>query len=173
MQHSSGEPRAAFSVRVSVVNEGKRPLEIRDLLLAADTNDGQPIFYEPLFLWDWRQWIEDGDRPDKVGRAQKGQVPLPIQLKADEYYDFEYSILFLPLDKETMVEPLKHSAVKLRLYAFTDRQAGYIQIGEQVMEDGDIKALVDKAFSGVVSTVWKAKRARFIEGLQNRVIKGL
>ena len=171
MEHVDRRPLAAFSLHITVVNEGKVPLEIRDLLLVAKTPE-RVIVYEPILLWDLRQWIEDGNRPDKVGRAQKGQVPLPIQLNAGQYFDFQYSILFLPLDKETMVEPLKDSSVELVLYGLTDRNENYVAIAEQHLDADEIKPLVNQAFSSAVSTVSKAKRPAFIETLNSKGLKG-
>ena len=170
MEHISKKPLAAFSLHITVVNEGKVALEIRDLLLIAKTGDRR-IFYEPILLWDLRQWIEDGNRPDKVGRAQKGQVPLPIQLNAGQYFDFQYSILFLPLDKETMVEPLKDSSVELVLYGLTDRNDNYVVVAEQHLDADEIKPLLNQSFSSVVSTVSKAKRSAFIETLNSPALK--
>jgi hypothetical protein len=170
MEHVSGKPLAAFSLHITVVNDGKVPLEIRDLLLIAKTPD-RTIIYEPILLWDLRQWIEDGNRPDKVGRAQKGQVPLPIQLNAGQYFDFQYSILFLPLDKETMVEPLKDSSVELVLYGLTDRNDEYVAIAEQRLNADELKPLINQSFSGAVSTVSKEKRPAFIETLNAPVLK--
>jgi hypothetical protein len=169
MEHVDKRPLAAFSVHISVVNDGKVPLEIRDILLAAKTPE-RLIVYEPIILWDVRQWIEDGNRPDKVGRAQKGQVPLPIQLNAGQYFDFEYSILFLPLDKETMVEPLKNHAVDLTLYALTDRNEIYVTIAEQHLDADELKPLINQSFSSAVSTVSKAKRAALIETLNSKAL---
>ena len=40
MEHVSGKPVAAFSLHITVVNEGKVPLEIRDLLLVAGRQIG-------------------------------------------------------------------------------------------------------------------------------------
>ena len=158
MQHSSGRSLAAFSVYVSVLNKGKVPLEVLDLMLAAETTEESPIFYEPILFWDLRQWIEDGSHPDRVGRTQKGQVPLPILIPPDEVYDFGYSILFLPVDTERLIDPLKHSNVQLKLYALTDRGKRYVIAGKQVMGEQDLKPLLDKSFSAAISTVSKAKR---------------
>lgn len=169
MQQSSGEPRAAFSIHVTVVNQGTAPLEIRDLLLVAETGSEQPIIYEPILLWDLRQWIEDGNRPDKVGRAQKGQVPLPLQLNAGQYFDFEYSVLFLPLDKAIMVDPHKHTSVELKLYAYTDRNHDYVVIGEQAMGE-EVKTLASSAFAGAVSTISKSKRSLLIGRVNSGVL---
>jgi hypothetical protein len=159
MQHSSGKPLASFSVYVAVVNKGKIPLEVLDLVLEAEVGEGSPIFYEPILLWDLRQWIEDGSRSDKVGRTQKGQAPLPVVVAADEHFDFGYSILFLPVDKERLVEPLKHSTVELRLHALTDRKKKYVVVSGQTMNEEDIKPLLTKSFSSAISTVSRARRS--------------
>ena len=158
MEHADGRPRAAFSVYVSVMNKGKVPLELQDLMLVAEVEKEHPIFYEPILLWDLRQWIEDGDRPDKVGRAQKGQAPLPVLVPPDTVCDFGYSLLFLPVDKDRLVSPLEHSNVRLKLYALTDREKRYRVVGEQVMVKQDLKPLLDKSFSAAISTASKAKR---------------
>ncbi|WP_144295402.1 hypothetical protein [Rhodothermus marinus] len=158
MDHADGRPRAAFCVHVSVMNKGKVPLELQDLMLAAEVGEEYPIFYEPILLWDLQQWMEDGDRPDKVGRTQKGQVPLPVLVPPDTICDFGYLILFLPVDKDRLVSPLEHSNVRLKLYALTDRERKYRVVGEQVMVEQDLKPLLDKSFSAVISTASKAKR---------------
>lgn len=158
MDHADGRPRAAFSVYISVMNKGKVPLELRDLMLVAEVGKDHPILYEPILLWDLRQWIEDGNRPDKVGRSQKGQAPLPVLVPPDTVCDFGYSIFFLPVDKERLVSPIEHSTVRLKLYALTDREKRYKVVGEQVMAEQDLKPLLDKSFSAAISTASKAKR---------------
>ncbi|HYV14331.1 MAG TPA: hypothetical protein VE980_25715 [Pyrinomonadaceae bacterium] len=169
MEHVDRRPLAAFSVHVSVVNDGKLPLEIRDLLLTASTPE-RLIIYEPILLWDVRQWIEDGNRSDKVGRSQKGQVPLPIQLNAGQYFDFQYSILFLPLDKETMVEPLKNYDIDLVLYSLTDRNIDYVSIAQQHFDAEELKPLINQSFSSAVSTISRVKRPAFIKTLNSNAL---
>lgn len=161
---ADGRPRAAFSVYISVMNKGKVPLELRDLMLVAEVGKDHPILYEPILLWDLQQWIEDGNRPDKVSRSQKGQAPLPVLVPPDEVCDFGYSIFFLPFDKERLVSPLEHSTVRLRLYALTDREKSYKVVGEQVMAKQDLKPLLDKSFSAAISTTSKAERSS-LEGI--------
>jgi len=159
MDKADGSVRAAFSVYISVMNKGKIPLVLYDLILVAEVEEDDRILYEPILLWDLRQWIEDGNRPDKVGRSQKGQVPLPVLVPPDTICDFGYSILFLPVDTEKMVNPLEHSNVQLKLYALTDRVKKYTMICEQVMDERDLKSLLDKSFSSAISTASKSKRS--------------
>src|SRR4030042_5108302 len=67
----NNSPHAAFAVQISIYNKGRVPLQVYDFVLKAKTNDGQQVLYQAVLLWDLRQWIEDGNREDKVGRAQK------------------------------------------------------------------------------------------------------
>jgi hypothetical protein len=164
MQRSNGEPLAAFSINVSILNEGTAPLEVIDLLLVAKTQDGA-IFYEPIVLWDLQEWIAAGNAPDKVGRTQKGQVPLPVLISADDFFDFGCSALFLPVDETTTVEPRNHDEATLELYALTDRNSEYQKIDEHVMDKDDLKAVINKAFSGAISTRSRSERDRIVNKL--------
>jgi len=165
MQRSDGEPLAAFSVNVSILNEGTAPLEVIDLLLMADTGE-ETTFYEPIVLWDLKEWIESGNAPDKVGRTQKGQVPLPVLIPADEFFDYGYPALFLPVDHEKIIEPRNTSEVRLELYALTDRSSEYEMVGKQIMDEEDLKPLLEKSFSGAVSTVSKSNRSELVDRLE-------
>ena len=124
-----------------------------------------PILYEPILLWDLKEWIEAGHAPNKVGRTQKGQVPLPILIPAGKFFDFGYSALFLPVDKEKIVEPLVSNDVILELYALTDKSSEYKKVGEQIMEKNDLQSLIDKPFSGAISTISKSNRFRLMTSL--------
>ncbi len=154
-------PRAAFSIYVNIANKSKVPLTLYDFVLKAEVEQEAPIFYEPLFLWDLAQWIEDGNHPERIGRAQKGQVPLPVILPPDTVYDFGYSVLFLPLE-ERSIDPSKHASVKLTLFALVDPKKDYVPVCYQVMGEEDLKVLLSGNFSGAVSTASKVKRHQIL-----------
>lgn len=158
MTGNDDRARAAFCVTLSIGNPGNRPLTVFDLLLKAEIPDRGTIFYEPILYWDIRQWIEDGARKDKVGRTQKGQVPLPVQLPPQGHFDYGYPILFLPLDKSTLVEPGVHKSVTLRLFAFTSRGRTYAEIGTQHISAEDLNPLTSMSFSGLVSSESRKRR---------------
>jgi hypothetical protein len=163
MQHKDGYPRIAFAIKISVTNNGVKPLIIKDFYLLTKDETGSIFHYEPIVLFDLRQWIEDGNRPDKVGRAQKGQIPLPFVVPPKKTFSFEHHLYFLPTDKTTMVDPRISGSIKLRLFAITDRFSSYKLIGEQKFLHDDIKNLTMGNFSSVLSDVSTKKRSEFIK----------
>jgi hypothetical protein len=162
-----GNPHSTFAVHLSIFNKGKVPLQIFDFLLKAKTNKGQILDFEPILLWDLRQWIEDGDRPDKVGRAQKGQVSLPLIITPGQLYDFGYHILFLPVDKLNLIKPISSDGVELTLYSKTDRAANYELIGKQSFTDKEMKEILQKSFVSVISTEAISERQKILEKNSN------
>ena len=168
MQGADGRPRAAFAVQISVINRGRKPLELTDFVLVADTEQGKRVFYEPLFLWDLRQYIEDSGRQDRIGRAQKGQVPLPILVPPDEYYDFGYPALFLPIDVQTLIQPQTDAPLSLRLYALTNRSKGYQLIDTQVFEAESLANLGHGDISAARSSASVRKRSEFVHKVMQR-----
>lgn len=148
----NGHPEAAFALQINVYNKGTKVLQLYDFVLVAETDDNQKATYEPIVLWDLIQWIEDGSRPDKVGRTQKGQVPLPTIVTPGQLYNFNYPILFLPIDKNTLINPQTANTVDLKLYARTDRSKKYILIGQQNFKKEEIKSIMTNSFSSVISS---------------------
>ncbi|MBI3004772.1 MAG: hypothetical protein HYY49_05085 [Ignavibacteriales bacterium] len=163
---SNQAPRATFAIQISVYNRGKVSLQVYDFVLHAKSDDGQKVTYEPVVLWDLRQWLEDGNRPDKVGRAQKGMVPLPLIVSPGQLYDFSYPILFLPIDKTTLIDPATAKKVTLDLYARTDREEEYQPIGRQDFNADDIRSVLTNTFVSIVSTESSSKRQELLETLK-------
>lgn len=161
--HLKDQPCAAFAVQISLYNKGKVPLQLFDFVLQATSDDNQTVVYEAILLWDLRQWIEDGNRPDRVGRAQKGQVPLPLVVSPGQLYDFNYPILFLPIDKSTLINPKTADSVSLSLYTRTDRSKGYKVIGTQKISSEELKAVIKNAFSSVISSESTSKRKSLLK----------
>ncbi len=143
---------AAFAVQISIYNKGRVPLQVYDFVLKAHSTYGQTVLYEAIVLWDLRQWIEDGDRPDRVGRAQKGQAPLPLIVTPGQLYDFTYPILFLPIDKKDLIDPRTSGATEITVYAKTDREDQYELIGSQTFTESEMKEVLGKTFVSVIST---------------------
>lgn len=166
MQHSDGFPKAAFAVKISSINNGAKPLEVKDFLLTAKDKNKILFIYEPILLFDLRQWIEDGNKPDKFGWAQKGQIPLPFVVPPKETFDFEHHIFFLPADKATMIDPRVDGPVELRIFALTDRSSSYKLIGEQQFKHEDIKDIRMGSFSSILSDESTKVRAYFVKKLK-------
>lgn len=158
-------PLAAFMIQVSVINRDGTPLEIRDLLLVARNRTQNTCYYEPLLLWDLRQWIEDGDRPDKVGRAQKGQVPLPLLVPAHESYDFDFPLLFLPVAENKVINAISNDDTDLSLYCLTDRSRKYVRIASQIFTSQELRNLEKGGFSAVRTSAATKMRGILMQSL--------
>ena len=163
---ANGQPKAAFALQVSIYNKGRVPLQVYDFVLRAKSDDGQQVLCEAIVLWDLRQWIEDGDRLDKVGRAQKGQVPLPLIISPGQLYDFNYPILFLPIDKTNLIDPRSANKVTLTLYARTDRADDYEFIASQEFPSAEIKEVLVKTFVSILSTESISKREELLQKIR-------
>jgi len=166
VQHGDGFPRAAFAVKISITNNGVKPLTVKDFLLVARDKNSTLFYYDPILLFDVRQWIEEGNKADKVGRCQKGQVPLPFVVTPKTTFDFEHHVFFLPADKTTMIDPRVDGPVTLRLYALTDRSSKYKLASIQQFNHEDIKDLKMGSVSSVLSDESVRFRPEFIKNFK-------
>lgn len=161
----NGSPRAAVALNLSVYNKGNSSLKLFDLLIQVVDDSGNYYYYEPIVLWDLKQWIEDGNRPDRVGRTQKGQVPLPTVIVPDQDYNFGYPILFLPEDTTNVVDPNNTTEINVKLFARTDRDKKYQHVAEQKFNQTDLQGLNKQAFVSIKSSESISKR----EVLKNEI----
>jgi len=166
MQDEKGLPIAAFMIKIGIINRGGVPLEVKDFMLVAKNQSQRVSFYEPLLLWDLRQWIEDGDRPDKVGRTQKGQVPLPVIVPANQAFEFVYPILFLPVDTVEIIKPGFDSQVELALYGLTDRDGTYQRVALQQFTGQEIDGLIKGSFSAIRTSSAVKTRPSFMDRIR-------
>ncbi len=158
---AKGQPGASFAVQIGIVNNGSRPLLLKDFMLAAETPH-RKIFYDPILLFDLTQYIADVGRNDRITRAQKGQAPLPILIPACQQYDFPCEVLFMPYDKKTTVLIESDTPCILNLYALTDRSKSYELIATQELSREAVQELKSGGFSGVLSTASTKIRESFI-----------
>lgn len=159
---ADGVTGAAFTIQVSVINNGNRPLVLKDLMLVAKTSENKEIYYDPILLFDLRQYIADMGKDDRIARAQRGQVTLPIIIPPNQHFDFPYEILFMPYDKKTAVATQKDAPFTLKLYGRTNRSKHYQLVAFQEFQPDDVRQLRNGTFAGVLSTASIEKREAFI-----------
>lgn len=49
---NTGQQGSSFIIKIGVINDGNRPLVIKDFLLVAETFTGKKILYDPIILFD-------------------------------------------------------------------------------------------------------------------------
>lgn len=156
--NQNNSPRAAFALNISIYNKGNASLKLFDLFIQVTDDSGNYYYYEPIVLWDLKQWIEDGNRPDRVGRTQKGQVPLPTVIVPDEDYNFGYPVLFLPEDLKKVIDPNSTDEIELKLYSRTNRKKDYELVGTQKFNQEKLQSLNQHAFVSIKSNESISKR---------------
>ena len=163
---NSGQEGSTFAINIGVTNDGNAPLELVDLLLVAETHNKKKIFYDPIILFDLTYYISSQGEDGRMGKAQKGQVPLPMIVPPNQQYTFEKEILFMPYDKTTSIINHIDAPFTLELYALTNRANSYKKIAEQYFRPEDIQNLVNGSFSGVLSTYSIKNREEFINKIK-------
>lgn len=163
---NSGQEGSAFAVNISVNNDGNAPLELIDFMMVAETHNKKKIFYDPIILFDLTHYISSLGEDGRMGKTQRGQVPLPMIVPPNQQYTFEKEILFMPYDKTTSIINNIDAPFTLKLYALTNRTNSYKKIAEQYFRPEDIQNLVNGSFSGVLSSSSIRKRKEFINKLK-------
>ena len=162
MGHSDGDVRASFVSQVGVINNGNKAVEVKDLFLVAETDSGEKVLYDPIFLFNLSGYGQSFGAEDGIGNYQEGQVPLPVLVPANSQFEYEYPLLFLPYN-ERVVKPHSEAPFTLRLYAFTDRADEYELIARQDIGEEAVESLQNGSFSGVRSTESIANRDDFAD----------
>jgi len=163
---ASGQPGATFVLQIGIINNGNKPLILKDFMLIAETVRNKKILYDPIMLFDLTYYIASVGRENRMIESQKGQIPLPLTIPANEQYEFNYEILFMPYDKKTAVHTLSDTPLILKLHALTNRLKSYQLAATQKIDKNDIQNLQNGSFVGVLSTESTKNRDRFIEKLK-------
>jgi len=148
----SGKTGAVFALKIDVINNGSKSIQLTDLLLEAKLQDGTRIFYDPIFLFDLTTYIGSMGNGDRIAKSQKGMAPLPAAIPAGKQFDFGFELLFMPHDKRTAIQIATDTPVELNLYSLSDRDKNYTLVATQEISTEDIKSLTNGGFAGVLST---------------------
>lgn len=159
---AGGQPAASFAIKIDIYNTGARPIVLQDLILEAETHDGSRIYYEPIVLFDMKNYFSTIGQERRIATAQQGMVPLPVTISPKEHFDFNHEILFLPLDHTSIAKVPQDAPLDLRVFARSNRSKTYAEVGYQRVNVTDISQLSNGSFSGLLSTSSLLKRPDFI-----------
>ena len=162
---------ATIALDISIVNDGAKPKLVKDFLLFANTSTGKEIVYSPVMIFDITNYASTLGGNNRIGKAQKGLVPLPALVQEQSSYKFEKEILFMPLDKKTAINVQSDPPCTLKLYALIDDEKDYELISTQTVESKDIGQLKNGSFSSFESNVATSNRESFINKLQKTANK--
>ncbi len=153
---------SSFAIKLDIINEGSVPQVLSDLIIKANYEGEKETFnYEPIVLWDFIEQIRS-DGQKVVGNSQNGQVDLPKLINPKSYFSFEHHILFLPLDKKTIIKTNTNKNIYVRVFALTQGNKNYKLIGSQQFKSEDLKKIKNGSFSSVISDESKLHRHKLI-----------
>lgn len=158
---------SSFAIKLDIINEGSVPQVLTDLIVKANYEGEKESFnYEPIVLWNFTEQIRSNGQKT-VGNSQNGQVNLPKLINPKSYFSFEHHILFLPINKKTLITPNKNKNIYIRVYALTQGNKNYKLIGSQQFKSEDLKELRNGSFSSVISDESKLHRNKLITPTAN------
>lgn len=150
----------AFLINVSIINQSNKSKIVKDILFEATDVNGEMFVYNPVAIFDFHYYSANLGSANML-KAQKGIVPLPLEISPKSTYIYEDYVLMLPLNKQTSFslqdQPI---IVEVKVCERGDR---YRKITEQTLNDDSLRNLKSGSFSAVESSSILATRQSYID----------
>jgi len=137
---------AFFLLDISIRNEGAKSQSTRDIFLKITDKDNNVYHFNPLAIFDFQYYSSNLGRANML-KAQKGIVPLPIEIKGNTTYKFDDYVLFLPYgDSQKNGLNIDNTPLTIEVLVNDDSRF-YKKITEQLVTDKDVAKLGNGNFS--------------------------
>ena len=150
----------AFLINVSIINQSNKSKIVKDILFEATDVNGDMFIYNPVAIFDFEYFSSNLGKANML-KAQKGIVPLPLEIPPKSTYNYEDYILMLPSNTQTLVsfhdQPI---IIEVMVCEWRDQ---YRKVTEQTLNDDSLKNLKSGSFSAVESSSILASRKSYID----------
>lgn len=149
---------AAFLLNVSVNNQSNKTKIVRDIVLKVKDNKGNVFLYNPVALFDFQYYSSNLGSANML-KAQKGLVPLPVEIPPKSNYKFDDYLLMLPFNKKTSFS-LQDQPLNIDVFV-SEKEDEYYKVTEQFIENEDLKKLKNGSFNAIESSSIVDSRKKF------------
>lgn len=150
----------AFLINVSIINQSNKSKVVKDILLEATDANGKMYVYNPITIFDFQYYSANLGSANML-KAQKGIVPLPLEIPPKSTYKYEDYILMLPFDKQTSFS-LQDQPIIVEVMV-CERGDKYRKVTEQTLNDDSLRNLKSGSFSAVESSSILISRRSYLD----------
>lgn len=155
---------AAFLINVNIINQSNKSKIVRDIVLKVKDNKKEVFIYNPVTLFDFQYYSSNLGSANML-KAQKGIVPLPIEILPKDNYMFDDYLLMLPFNNKTSFS-LQDQPLKIGVFV-SEKDDEYYKIAEQFIDNEELKKLNNGSFNAIESSSVVDSRIKF----KNRLLK--
>jgi len=156
------EKSAFFLLDISIRNEGAKSVSIKDFILRATDTHENIFYFNPVSLFDFDYFSSNMGNANPL-KAQKGLVPLPLEIPSNTNHKFDYPILFMPWSKANKdILNLDDYPIKVEVLV-NDEFKDYEPVATQLVKEDSVKDIKQGSFSAIESTATVKKRIEFIQ----------
>ncbi|MCH7574809.1 MAG: hypothetical protein IIA59_06760 [Candidatus Marinimicrobia bacterium] len=150
----------AFLINVSIINQSNKSKVVKDILLEARDANGKTYVYNPVAIFDFQYYSANLGSANML-QAQKGIVPLPVEIPPKSTYKYDDYLLMLPFNKQASFS-LQDQPIIVDVMV-CEKGDKYRKVMEQTLDDDSLKRLTVGSFSAVESSSILASRRRHID----------
>ncbi|MEK6512982.1 hypothetical protein [Myroides odoratimimus] len=132
----------ALLINLKIINNGIKPIILKDLVMVVTTANKEKNIYIPTFLWDMKTYIQQTGTPVSIIDTQKGLVPLPMVVPSKGIFDYPYEIMFTPRTISIPLNTITDAPFEISLFVLSSHSDNYIEVAKHVFEESEITPII-------------------------------